>query len=189
MKELVDMKVFAVIPDGLSSAKIEEIVEAVIARIDDFDYVCIRQQHRSETLLRYLLTCNVKKEKIILYGNIELAMNYDVAGVHFLAHDERLEAFKHHYPHKLAGQSIHTLEAFHCASNADYFLVGPVYQSFSQPTKDPIGEVLLQKICQDTSVPVIAIGGMTEDKQKLLESIGASGIAVSTSFFSLKSLT
>ncbi|WP_029499945.1 thiamine phosphate synthase [Kurthia huakuii] len=179
------MKVFAVIPDGLSSAKIEEIVEAVIARIDDFDYVCIRQQWHSETLLRYLLTCNVKKEKIILYGNIELAVNYDVAGVHFLAHDDRLEAFKQQYPHKLVGQSIHTLEEFQCVSNADYFIVGPVYQSFSQPTKEPIGEVVLQKICNSTSVPVIAIGGMTEEKKVLLESIGAAGIAVSTSFFQL----
>ena len=180
-----NLRVFAVIPDGLSGGKVEEIVEAIIARIDEFDYVCIRQQRHSETLLRYFLTCNVSKEKIILYGNIELAINYDVAGVHFLAHDNRLAAFKQQYPHKLAGQSIHSMAELDAASIADYFVVGPIYQSFSHPYKKQIGEKLLQTICERTTVPVIAIGGMTKEKGMSLEGTGVAGMAVSTSFFNM----
>lgn len=177
------LKVFAVIPDGLSSGKVEEIVEAIIAHIDEFDYVCIRQQRHSETLLRYFLTCNVRKEKIILYGNIELAINYDVAGVHFLAHDTRLAAFKQQYPHKLAGQSIHSMAELNNASMADYFVVGPIYQSFSHPYKKPIGKKLLQTICERTKVPVIAIGGMTKEKGISLAGTGVAGIAISSALF------
>lgn len=65
------------------------------------------------------------------------------------------------------------------AAGADYLGVGPVFETGSKSdAKQPIGLDGLSAICQSVIIPVIAIGGITNDNAREVMAAGAAGIAV-----------
>ena len=80
----------------------------------------------------------------------------------------------------LVGASCHSLESAVSAaqSGADYIFFGPV---FATPSKEafgaPQGLPLLAKICRSVTIPVLAIGGVTEQNAPTCFAAGAAGLA------------
>jgi thiamine-phosphate diphosphorylase len=80
----------------------------------------------------------------------------------------------------LVGASCHSLEGgrLAAASGADYIFFGPV---FATPSKasfgPPQGPAALAEICRSVSIPVLAIGGITDENAADCLEAGAAGIA------------
>jgi thiamine-phosphate pyrophosphorylase len=85
--------------------------------------------------------------------------------------------------HALIGRSVHSLEgAAQAASRgADFLVVGTMYATRTHPGAEPAGPELLQSIANQSSVPLIGIGGITLDNVGRVMSAGAAGVAVITS--------
>jgi thiamine-phosphate pyrophosphorylase len=92
----------------------------------------------------------------------------------------------------LIGVSCHSLEAALSAAQngADYIFFGPV---FATPSKQafgrPQGLPLLAEICRSVSIPVLAIGGITQENAAACLAAGAAGIAAIRLFQETSDLT
>jgi thiamine-phosphate pyrophosphorylase len=83
-------------------------------------------------------------------------------------------------PDFLVGASCHSLEAVRqvAGEGADYIFFGPI---FATPSKQafgaPQGLTMLERVCRATSLPVLAIGGITSRNARECLQAGAAGIA------------
>jgi thiamine-phosphate diphosphorylase len=64
------------------------------------------------------------------------------------------------------------------AEGADYLLAGNVFGSRTHPGEPAAGTVLVETICREVRVPVIAIGGITPQNAPECLRSGAAGVAV-----------
>jgi thiamine-phosphate diphosphorylase len=87
-------------------------------------------------------------------------------------------------PEKIIGVSVGDVAEAEAAAadGADYLGVGPAYPTNSKDCKnDAGGSELIEEIVSQTSLPVIAIGGITPDNSSPLLRAGAKGVAVISS--------
>jgi thiamine-phosphate pyrophosphorylase len=86
----------------------------------------------------------------------------------------------------LIGRSVHVtddLAAIERAGGCDYMVFGTVYPSVGKAEGHPIAGVdALQRACTATSLPVLAIGGMTPTMAGDAARAGASGVAAISLF-------
>lgn len=122
-----------------------------------------------------------KNDAILIINDYSyLAAAVEADGVHIGQDDGSIEDAKKRIPDKIVGVSVSTVEeAIEAEKNgAHYLRVGPV---FLTPLKDevvpPIGLANLKVICDNTSLPVIAIGGINTNNAGEVYKAGASGIA------------
>ena len=79
--------------------------------------------------------------------------------------------------------SIHSIEDLKEAINmgAKSVIYGHIFETFCKPGMKPRGLDNLREICNESSVPVLAIGGITKDNVKKVYDCGASGICLMSS--------
>ena len=82
------------------------------------------------------------------------------------------------------GTSVHSLEDLEKAISlgATYVLAGHIYDTDCKKGLPGRGLDFLQQICNNASVPVIAIGGMNADRLKEVKVAGASGAAIMSGY-------
>lgn len=82
------------------------------------------------------------------------------------------------------GTSVHSLEDLEKAISlgATYVLAGHIYDTDCKKGLPGRGLEFLQQICNNASVPVIAIGGMNADRLKEVKAAGASGAAIMSGY-------
>ena len=66
---------------------------------------------------------------------------------------------------------------------ADYLGVGAVFKTGSKNDADDVRTEMLKEICDAVDIPVVAIGGITEDNVTELAGSGICGIAVISAIF------
>jgi len=78
------------------------------------------------------------------------------------------------------GRSVHDVAAANQARSdgAEFVIAGTIYKSKSKPDAKPAGTALIAEITKDSSLPVLAIGGVTAEKIDELVKAGAAGVAV-----------
>ena len=84
------------------------------------------------------------------------------------------------------GKSVHDLAGAEAArtEGADYLVVGPVFATASHPGRSPLGRTKLQQIVAAAGeLPVIAIGGITVDRVREVQTSGAYGVAAIRAFW------
>ena len=83
-------------------------------------------------------------------------------------------------PGRLIGRSVHSLDGALQAEQegADYLVFGSVYPSSSHVGVPAAGTQLLREVTRAVSVPVLAIGGITEENACEVLAAGAAGAAV-----------
>ncbi|GMR12355.1 MAG: thiamine phosphate synthase [Gemmatimonadota bacterium] len=64
------------------------------------------------------------------------------------------------------------------AGGADYLTVGTMFATSSHPERTPLGPTLLEAVQRTTSLPLVAIGGITPDRVEAAVASGALGVAV-----------
>jgi thiamine-phosphate diphosphorylase len=83
-------------------------------------------------------------------------------------------------PAFLVGRSVHTAgEAVRAtdAGGLDYLIFGPIFATTSKPGAVPAGLRVLAEVVAATTLPVIAVGGITEETAPAVVASGAAGFA------------
>jgi thiamine-phosphate pyrophosphorylase len=112
----------------------------------------------------------------VVNDDVEAALMLGADGVHLGRTDEGAERARDNG--LLLGLSASSLEEARAAdSEADYIGVGPIWDTPSKADADPaIGVEGLREICDATTTPVVAIGGI--DASNAAECIRAGGVGV-----------
>ena len=77
----------------------------------------------------------------------------------------------------LIGRSIHSASEASSAGSVDYLVFGTVFPTRSKPGGPTAGAAGLGSAVQASSVPVLAIGGVTPERVRECRNAGAAGIA------------
>ena len=80
----------------------------------------------------------------------------------------------------LVGRSVHGTDGAEAAAEAgaDLLVAGTVYSSRSHPSVAAQGLAVIAHICREVDVPVLGIGGITQENVAEVMGAGASGVAV-----------
>ena len=117
----------------------------------------------------------------IVNDNVDIALAMNADGVHVGQSDmEALDVRRKLGPDKIIGVSAQTVEQALLAEKhgADYLGVGALFNTSSKEDADHVSFETLREICQAVTIPVIAIGGITQDNVKELAESGICGVAV-----------
>ena len=123
---------------------------------------------------------------LIINDNVEVALACGAAGVHLGQQDMPIaQARRIAGPDLILGASAHTVqEALEAqAAGADYLGVGAVFSTSTKADASPLPLTTLREICAAVSIPVVAIGGITETNLLQLTGCGAAGVAVVSAIF------
>lgn len=130
--------------------------------------------------------CREYQVPFIVNDNVDIAISMDADGVHVGQSDmEAGDARAKLGPDKIIGVSAQTVEQAVLAEKhgADYLGVGAVFPTGSKEDADDVSYETLKAICEAVSIPVIAIGGITQENVKELAGSGICGIAVISAIY------
>jgi thiamine-phosphate pyrophosphorylase len=119
--------------------------------------------------------------RLTLHGSPVLAQDAALDGVHLPAGANASVARAMLGSEALIGISIHRQEEAKRLDPAlvDYAIAGPAFASMSKPEHGPVlGMLGIGEISRATSVPIIAIGGITAGAVAEMHLAGAVGVAV-----------
>ncbi|WP_214848464.1 thiamine phosphate synthase [Exiguobacterium sp. s138] len=128
-----------------------------------------------ETLVRR----GVKTEQLIVHDRLDVAV-VTGTGVQLTTRSIPVDLVRHRFPELVIGQSVHSLTEAIAAeqAGADYVLYGHIFETGSKPGVPPRGLDALKQVVDWTSIPVIAIGGITPDNLPDILATGCAGGAV-----------
>ena len=130
--------------------------------------------------------CREYQVPFIVNDNVDIAISMNADGVHVGQSDmEAGDVRAKLGPDKIIGVSAQTVEQAVLAEKhgADYLGVGAVFPTGSKDDADDVSYETLKAICEAVSIPVIAIGGITQENVKELAGSGICGIAVISAIY------
>ena len=126
--------------------------------------------------------CNEQHIPFIVNDDIELAIELDADGVHIGLEDEPVKVVRERIGNKILGVSVHSIEEAEAAlsDGADYFGIGPVYQTTTKKDAKPSrGTSLIETLRKKGyTVPIVGIGGITVGNANAVIDAGADGVSV-----------
>lgn len=127
----------------------------------------------------------------IVNDHVDVALAVQADGIHLGTSDMSLaQARREVGSEMIIGFSPSTLAEAVAAQEADYLGIGPVYSTNTKPDAGTaIGLVGLRKFIEQTRLPVIAIGGITDDNVCDVIATGAAGVAVISAVVSADDIT
>lgn len=119
---------------------------------------------------------------LIINDRLDLMMAMNLEGVHLRSDSLPPSSVRQLIgSHGLIGVSTHSVEDVRCANQggADYVVFGPIFETPSKRSLGlPLGLHVLADVCRRSSIPVIAIGGITCERVHDIRRAGAHGVAV-----------
>jgi thiamine-phosphate pyrophosphorylase len=119
---------------------------------------------------------------LIVNDRVDLMMALNLDGVHLRSDSLSATPVRQLIgPRRLIGVSTHSVEDVRRANQdgADYVVFGPIFETPSKrPFGPPLGLHLLADVCRRSSIPVLAIGGITCERVRDVRRAGAHGVAV-----------
>ena len=143
-------------------------------------------KHFLEEAVELQELCKQYKVPFIVNDNVDIALKMNADGVHVGQSDtEALDARKMLGDDKIIGVSAQTVEQAMLAEKhgADYLGVGAVFPTSSKDDADAVSFETLSAICKAVKIPVIAIGGITEENLCKLGNSGICGSAVISAIY------
>lgn len=146
---------------------------------DGVDYIQVREKDLSAREL-FELVCRIRdvasgtQTRVLVNDRLDVALAANVDGVHLPGNG--LPAAKVRPLVSVLGVSTHSIEEAVTAEKAmaDFIVFGPV---FDTPGKAAAGLAALRSVTSAVSIPVLAIGGMNEERAILAIESGAAGFA------------
>ncbi len=135
--------------------------------------------------------CREYQVPFIVNDNVDIAIAMNADGVHVGQSDmEAGDVRAKLGSDKIIGVSAQTVEQAILAEKhgADYLGVGAVFPTGSKDDADDVSYETLKAICEAVSIPVIAIGGITQENVKELAGSGICGIAVISAIYAQKDI-
>jgi thiamine-phosphate pyrophosphorylase len=116
---------------------------------------------------------------VVLSSRCDLVLATGAAGVNLPEQDIPVPDARSLLGQRLIGRSVHSIQAARKAEEdgADFVIFGPVWASDSHPETVPVGVEALSEVARELSIPVLAIGGVTEERIAECNSAGAAGFA------------
>ena len=130
--------------------------------------------------------CRSYRVPFIVNDNVDIALAVDADGVHVGQHDMAAGDVRARLGRdKILGVSAQTVEQAKRAEaqGADYLGVGAVFPTGTKDDASPLSHDTLRAICEAVSIPVVAIGGITQENLPQLAGSGISGIAVVSAIY------
>jgi thiamine-phosphate pyrophosphorylase len=117
--------------------------------------------------------------RIVVNDRIDVALASGADGVHLRGDSIPVSAARQLAPAGfLIGRSVHRVEEAIAAADADYLIAGTVFPSASKAAGAPLlGIEGLKAVVRSVERPVLAIGGIGDDRLGAVASAGAAGIA------------
>ena len=135
--------------------------------------------------------CRKYNVPFIVNDNVDVALAMGADGVHVGQHDmEAGNVRKLLGPDKILGVSAQTVEQAVLAEKrgADYLGVGAVFPTGSKDDAEEVSHDTVRAICEAVSIPVVAIGGISQKNVMQLSGTGICGIAVISAIFAQKDI-
>ena len=149
------------------------------------------QDHFMEEALELKKLCAAYHVPFVINDNVEIAAKMDADGVHVGQSDmEAGDVRAKLGPDKIIGVSAQTVEQAILAEQrgADYLGVGAVFPTSSKDDADDVSYETLKAICGAVSIPVVAIGGITQENVAKLAGSGICGVAVISAIYAAKNI-
>ena len=130
--------------------------------------------------------CHKYNVNLIINDNVALAAKVGADGVHIGQSDMGVEKARAILgKEKIIGVTAKTVEQALKAQahGADYLGVGAVFGTTSKADATKLDHKVLKEICETVDIPVVAIGGITEENVTELAGNGICGVAVISAVF------
>lgn len=143
---------------------------------DGWTYVHLRHPDASLRDIQNIIEAIPQKyhSRIKLHGHFELVHSFNLGGLHL---NSRCPTPPVGYSDKLS-RSCHTPQELSQATGLEYTTLSPVYPSISKPGYLPVltTDQIISALAE-AKVPVVALGGVTPDKESELMHMGFAGYA------------
>lgn len=184
-----DMRLYAVtasMEDG--DALLEKVREAIAGGAG---VVQLREKRMEDSALielarRFAKLCREMGAISIINDRADVAALAGADGVHVGQDDLAAERAREILgPNGIVGVSAHSVEeALRAqAAGADYLGVGAAFATGTKADAKPIDHAVYQAITRSVRIPVVAIGGITEENIDQLAGMGLAGMAVVSALF------
>lgn len=123
--------------------------------------------------------CDINEVPLIINKNIQVASKLKLPNIHLSISDLRkYKSELHQFTN--VGASVHSLLEAKEAEDlgASYLIAGHIFSTDCKKGVPPRGLLFLKEVCDCTSIPVFAIGGITKDKVKDVTNAGAAGMCI-----------
>jgi len=128
---------------------------------------------------------------LIINDNVDIAVKCGADGIHVGQHDMKATDVRAAIgKDMILGVSAGTVEQAIEAerSGADYLGVGAVFSTTTKLDASAVAHSELKKICAAVSVPVVAIGGISESNMEELKGSGIDGVALVSAIFAAEDI-
>lgn len=149
------------------------------------------QEHFLQEAKEMKQLCHEYHVPFVINDNVDIALEMDADGVHVGQSDmEAGDVRAKLGPDKIIGVSAQTVEQAVLAQKrgADYLGVGAVFHTSSKDDADDVSHETLKAICDAVTIPVIAIGGITQQNVQELSGSGICGVAVISAIYAQKNI-
>ena len=131
--------------------------------------------------------CHQYQAALIVNDNLDLAVSVQAAGVHLGQTDTDIAVARKKVSSEfIIGATCHaslSLASVAQQKGADYLAFGRFFPSRTKASAPPADPNIIQQAKQTTDLPVVAIGGITEDNVQTLIDVGANGVAMCFELF------
>lgn len=162
-------------------ALVDQARRAIDARID---LIQVRERDLDAAVLASLVADFVAltrgtTTRILVNDRLDVALACDADGVHLRADSIRPADVRRLAPPPfLVSRSVHGAEEAAAVGPVDFVIAGTVFRSASKSADTPVlGLAGLSAVAHATTVPVLAIGGISEARVAEVMRAGAAGIA------------
>ena len=160
-------------------------------REKELDEEELDEEHFLEEARELQKLCREYQVPFVINDNVDIAAAINADGVHVGQSDmEAGDVRAKLGPDKIIGVTAKTVEQAVLAQErgADYLGVGAVFHTDSKADAKEISFDTLKDICKAVSIPVIAIGGITEENVRELAGSGICGIAVISAIYAQRDI-
>lgn len=190
------LQLYLVTDEALSKGRsTKEVVEAAV--LGGATCVQLREKHASsryflETAQQLCLFLRQQNVLFIINDRIDIALAVDADGVHLGQTDIPLPIARKLLPAKIIGITVHTIEEAIAAekNGANYLGISPIFDTPTKTDTPPaLGIKGLQEIRKHTTLPLVAIGGITLQNASEILLAGADSLAIVSALVSATDIT
>lgn len=117
---------------------------------------------------------------LIVNDRADVALTSGARGVQLTSRSMSPAAARRSVPTLFVGASVHsTADATEAvAAGVQWLVAGHVFETESHPGQEGRGTAFIERLAADSSVPILAIGGIRPEHVRTLRDAGAYGVAV-----------